>query len=368
MGSEPGAATARMWARYRDNGARHLIGISRDLQSRVRRSLSEDCGYGGLRPSFGPFLSLLWEEGRPLTTIASELAISKQACGQLANLVESAGYLERRPNPEDRRSRLVMLTARGRALVEQAVQIILESESAYEALVGPRAYRQFTSALAALFHGLGIPTHADPALTSRARQSVGVLPLIAVRIERQLMEATIARGHTGLKMSHGQVLPLIGPTGRRIHEIARIQRVSRQAISTISLELEALGYLHRQPDPRDRRGVVFKTTGRGAALLRDSVAALEGLDRSFRAILGGTRLEHLQRVAGDLFHALRLEAELFETGSGTRPGANGVGDPKAGRGGHDIQQLATRLRRRLGSGDAARLATLLEPEADRGAT
>ncbi len=136
-------------SRYRDNVARHLIGVSRDLQSRVRRSLGEDCGYPGLRPSFGPFLSLIWDEGRPLTAIASELAISKQACSQLANLVEAAGYLERRRNPEDRRSKLVMLTSRGRALVEEGVQIILESESEYAALVGTGAYRRFTRALAA---------------------------------------------------------------------------------------------------------------------------------------------------------------------------------------------------------------------------
>ena len=59
-------------SRYRDNVARHLIGIARDLQSRVMRSLSEERGYRGLRPSLGPFLSLIWIEGRPLTAVASQ--------------------------------------------------------------------------------------------------------------------------------------------------------------------------------------------------------------------------------------------------------------------------------------------------------
>ena len=87
------------------------------------RSLSEEHGFFDLRPSLGPFLSLLWIEGRPLTAIASQLAISKQACSQLANLAEGAGYLERKPDPEDRRSKVAMLTPRGRSLVERAVQI-----------------------------------------------------------------------------------------------------------------------------------------------------------------------------------------------------------------------------------------------------
>ena len=117
----PAPLRRSIWPRYRDNLARHLIGISRDLQSRVMQRLGQDLGYAALRPSFGPFLSLIWDGGRPLTAIAGELAISNQACSQLANHAETAGYLERRPNPRDRRSKLVVLTARGRALVETGI-------------------------------------------------------------------------------------------------------------------------------------------------------------------------------------------------------------------------------------------------------
>ena len=317
--------TPRAWARYRDNVARHLIGVSRDVQSRVMESLLREGSHPGLRPSLGPLLSLIWSEGRPLGAIAAELGISGQACSQLASLAENGGYLARKRNPEDRRSRLVVLTARGRTLIEQGAGIILESESEYASLVGASAHARFTAALAQLYRGLGLPAHADPALTSRASQSVGVLPLIAVRIQRELMEATIARGHDGLKMSYGQVLPLIGPDGGRIHEIARIQRVSRQAISATAKELEGLGYLRREPDPRDRRGVVMRLTDRGAALIADSVASLDELERTFRDILGARRLEQLQRVARDLYRALHLEAEIFETRNGkTRRGGSEI--------------------------------------------
>jgi len=352
----------RAWSRYRANAARHLIGISRDLQTRVMSYLTEERGYAGLRPSFGPFLSLIWTEGRPLTAIAGQLAISKQACSQLANLAEEAGYLERKPDPQDRRAKLVMLTPRGRKLIEQGVQIILESESEYAELVGQTSYQRFTGSLAALYRGLGIQSQVDPGRTTRASRSIGVLPLISVRIQRDLMEATLARGHNGLKMSHGQVLPLIGHEGGRIHEIARIQRVSRQAISATSQELEALGYLRREPDPRDRRGVVLRLTDRGKRLIGDSVAALDGLDRSFRDILGAKRLGHLQRVAHDLFDALHLEEEIFDTGSGPQAATSASDARRAKNGGHDIRGLATKLRRELGSRDTARLVALLESD------
>jgi DNA-binding MarR family transcriptional regulator len=362
-----------VWSRYRDNLARHLIGISRDLESRVVRSLAEEAGYQDLRPTFGPLLSLLWDEGQPLTAIADELAISKQSCSQLANLVEEAGYVERLPHPQDRRSKVVQLTPRGRSLVEEGVRLILEIESEYKSLLGARTYRQFIWALADLYRGLGLPMNTDPALAAKASQSVGVLPLIGVRVQRELMKATIARGHPGLQMSHGQVLPLIGDAGGRIFEIARIQGVSRQAISTISQDLEGLGYLRRETDAIDRRGVVLRLTNDGEALIEDSVAAIDGLESSFKQILGEKGLPYLERAARELYAALHLEEEIFGSTSAERNDSTSLslrssskssakkpGSPKGVRGADEIQQLASKLRRELGHGDAARLAALLE--------
>ena len=50
------------------------------------------------------------------------------------------------------------------------------------------------------FRGLRLQTHPDPALAASARRSASVLPLVAVHIERELMQATVARGHPGLEM------------------------------------------------------------------------------------------------------------------------------------------------------------------------
>jgi len=227
-------------SRYRDNLACHLIGISRDLESRVRHALGEECGFRGLRPSSRSFLTLIWGEGRALVGIAM------------------------------------------------------------------------------------------------ASRSVGVLPLIAERIQCDLMQTTTARGHAGLKMSHGQVLPLIGPEGERMVEIARIQRVSRQAIRATTQDLEDLGYLRREPDPRDRRGVVLRLRRRGQRLIEDSVSAVDDLESAFREVLGERRLAHLQRVARDLYDALRLEAEIFETGTDPRAASKDIDARNEKRGGREI--------------------------------
>ncbi len=125
-GADPGVAA---WPRYRDNLARHLIGLARDLQHRLMDQLVEACGLRDLRPSFGVLITLVAREPRPLSQLARELAISPQAASQLVNLAERAGYLARQSDPRDRRARRPVLTDSGERLVRDAVAYLREIET-----------------------------------------------------------------------------------------------------------------------------------------------------------------------------------------------------------------------------------------------
>ncbi|HEB91769.1 MAG TPA: MarR family transcriptional regulator [Deltaproteobacteria bacterium] len=359
IGSEPMAVQAR----YRDNLARHLIGISRDLQSRLLESLSQDRGFEGLRLSFGPLLALVWRRGPPLGEIAGALGISGQAASQLANLIENAGYVERVPNPADRRSKRLELTPRGKQLVADSIRILDAIEREYAGLIGAARYRRFTRAVGGLHRGLGPDLESPPSPVDpfgRADRSAVVLVLITERIQSRLMQATMARGHDGLKMSHGRVLPLIGPEGSRIREIARIQRVSRQAMSATTRDLQSLGYLIREPDPTDGRGALLKLTPRGIALIEDAVTALDDLESDLLRILGRARLADLQKTARQLYSALHLEAEIFGSRRDPEKPAPVEGPIALRRNGRELEELAERLCRSLGHEDTTRLAALLD--------
>ena len=52
--------------------------------------------------------------GTPLSRIIKELGVSKQTAGQLVDTLVARGYLDRSPDPEDRRRLTVELTERGR--------------------------------------------------------------------------------------------------------------------------------------------------------------------------------------------------------------------------------------------------------------
>lgn len=334
------APPADIHAAYRDNLPRHLIGLARDLQARVMGTLTEEHGYQGLRLRFGPLLSLLWFEGRSVGELASALAISKQACSQLATAIEAAGYLERRPHPSDRRARLLVLTRRGRRLTRHGAESISRVDALYQHRAGHAAYAAFVEGLAGIYPLLDLPPRPGIEQGGIEGGSAGLLPLISEGVQRWLMHAAIARGHDGLKMSHGQVLPFIGPAGGRIQAIANMHGVSRQAIHAIAKDLEALGYLGRRPEPRDGRGFTLVLTRRGERLIDDSVDAVRELDERFAGALGEATDHELRRVARTLYEALELEGEVFD------------GTP-------DVTALAHRLRDRLSDSDARRLASLL---------
>ncbi len=350
------------WPRYRDNLARHLIAVARDLQHRLMNHLVDACGHRDLRPSFGVLITLVAREPRPLSQLARELAISPQAASQLVNLAERAGYLARQSDPRDRRAKWPVLTEAGERLVRDAVAHLREIEADHARHVGDADYRRFSEALATLVQGLDLTPRrngkAAVAQAGAARASAGMLPIFAAHVEQTLMRATGERGHAGLKLSHGQILTLIGPSGARLHRLAKLHCVSRQAISATAQDLESLGYLRRDADPVDRRGVIVRLTERGTRLIEDSVGALDALEQAWKTLLDAEAFAALERGARRIYSALELEGEILSDAfDGTAAGAQ-LDDPRAS-GAEELARLAARLRVRLGSRDAARLAAHL---------
>ena len=67
-------------------------------------------------PQLGVFL---WPgpEGMRPSELAARMRVTKQALNYLLGDLERLGYLERRPDPDDRRARRIAVTDRGRALI-----------------------------------------------------------------------------------------------------------------------------------------------------------------------------------------------------------------------------------------------------------
>jgi DNA-binding MarR family transcriptional regulator len=75
---------------------------------------------GFLRAAHTQVFENLDPDGTRLTTLAERAQMSHQAMGEMVDELVRHGYLERLPDPADRRARLIRPSARGRAVLGQA--------------------------------------------------------------------------------------------------------------------------------------------------------------------------------------------------------------------------------------------------------
>lgn len=68
-------------------------------------------------------LSRRTREGMLQTELARDLDVGKVTVGGLIDRLEAAGYVERRPDRVDRRAKRVVVTERGRAILDQMVAV-----------------------------------------------------------------------------------------------------------------------------------------------------------------------------------------------------------------------------------------------------
>jgi DNA-binding MarR family transcriptional regulator len=329
-------------SQYNGNLPRHLIALSRYIQSNVMQRLQESYQHQGLRMSFEPYISMIGE-GCRLTELAERLGISKQSCNQTANQMEKAGYIQRVPDPLDGRGKIVVLTPQGKKLVKDGYKVITAITQGFDGHIGSKKLATLTELLLKLAQGLSLPNIEIVSALEPAPILLGtILPRCSDHVMQRLMNLTIAKGHPALKMSHGTVLTLIGSKNAHIRDIAKIQAISKQAVSAIVKDLEELGYVTRKADPDYPRQNLLLLTDRGSQLIADSVGSVNQLESEFKVILGANALQQLRSISKELFLALELEAQYQETSN------------------TDLQQLARQLKLQLGEQALNELISLLK--------
>jgi len=342
-----GSAGLRAPVRSADNTIHDLIAVSNDLRRHIDDTLS-GLGYVELRPSFAPLLARIWEHGVPQGRLAGAMGVSPQAASHTVGLAERAGYVTRETNPDDRRSKLVALTDLGRSVVRDGATAIAARAEDHAAVLGARRFRRFERTLLQLRDSLGLDEAADPVAPVEPRASVIAVSLLADHATHTLRHALHDAGHDQISGTQNLVLVHIGTEGARSSELARAQRITRQAVTSTLHELESLGYLERRPDADDARGVVFVPTRRGLRALAAYVAGIDALEQRYTEILGPTDYAEMATSAHELSVRVRLDRTL--SGVVTSPLADGA-RPQA-----EVDELAADLWRWLGAPDALRLS------------
>ena len=106
---------------------------------RVLRRLSA-AGFDDVQPAHFAPLQALWDspEGARVTDLAARARITKQSMGELIDQLVDRGYVERVPDPQDGRARLVQITPRGRKAGRSARDTVRDVEADWARRLGAR--------------------------------------------------------------------------------------------------------------------------------------------------------------------------------------------------------------------------------------
>jgi len=140
-----------------DFPSRPLIGLllrlvyqhyAQDIDAALRQA-----GFGDIRPAAANVFPFVPAEGITVSRLAELARVRKQSMAQAVDQLERTGYVERRPNPRDHRSRLVFLTERGAGVPPVTHAAALRVEERWAQLVGPA---EFETLRASLLHLLTV--------------------------------------------------------------------------------------------------------------------------------------------------------------------------------------------------------------------
>ena len=104
-------------------------------------------GFDDFDAAYLPVFTYPGPQGTRPTELAARLGISKQALNYLLGELERLGYVERRPDPDDLRSKRIVLTPRGTSTVPVIRDAVADVEAAWAGRLGAKRFAQLRGLL-----------------------------------------------------------------------------------------------------------------------------------------------------------------------------------------------------------------------------
>ncbi len=123
-----------------------LDGATLALEAQLHRGL-DAAGFDDIRPAHGKVFETIGQDGNRLTTMAERARITKGAMVELVDYLEDRSYLQRMPDPQDGRAKIVSLTPRGWEAVRVASAALADVEATWRAKLGSRRMSMLRRAL-----------------------------------------------------------------------------------------------------------------------------------------------------------------------------------------------------------------------------
>lgn len=130
----------------------------------------EAAGYGDVRPTHGCVFRFVHENGMRLTDLANAAGMTKQSIGEIVDDLADRGYVERVPDPADKRAKLIRLTVKGEQAQRVGFGLFTEIEQRWAQRYGADRVAQLRETLEEI--AATEAPHLVPELSRAARERV----------------------------------------------------------------------------------------------------------------------------------------------------------------------------------------------------
>lgn len=116
-----------------------------------------------------------------------------------------------------------------------------------------------------------------------------------VALNDQVVPRLVEHGFADVRPAHNAVFLYLDATGTTVSTLAERAEMTKQAMAELVGHLEERGYVHRVPDPGDRRAKLVRPTAKGRrvyAVVREMVPEME---QRLAEVIGATRMRQLRR-------------------------------------------------------------------------
>jgi DNA-binding MarR family transcriptional regulator len=113
-----------------------------------------EAGFGDIRPGAANVFPFVPPDGITVSRLAELARVRKQSMAQAVDQLERTGYVQRRENPDDQRSRLVFLTERGASVPPVTHAAAERVEKRWATACGPAEFEAMRGTLLRLLTDL----------------------------------------------------------------------------------------------------------------------------------------------------------------------------------------------------------------------
>ena len=221
--------------------------------------------------------------GARLTALATRAGLTKQSMIEIVDRAEGAGMVERRPDPVDRRAKVVHLTKAGHDLRALAEHGLAEAENNFARAVGPAAMPMIRGVLGSYAGNRRHGRHIEHLLAAAAERFV-----------RSVLDAVHQYGYAEVTEALLALFRTLELGGSRLTDLAAAARITKQSMRVLVERAEALGLVEREASPDDGRAKTIRFSRPGLVMLEEMRLGVAAAERDFVGLTNDASLVRLK--------------------------------------------------------------------------